>query len=135
MTKISRRAEFEHKEKRSRFVAVLFAAANLDEVKKVVAEQSRVFRKARHHCWACRVADSDGHVVEQARDDGEVGRPGMVLLELLRRHDLVGGIVVSRFFGGVKLGPGGVKRAFKAAGEGVLEQCAAPARPKKAEPK
>ena len=38
---------------------------------------------------------------------------GLVLLEVLRHHDLIGGIVVSRIFGGVKLGAGGVARAFR----------------------
>jgi putative IMPACT (imprinted ancient) family translation regulator len=45
----------------------------------------------------------------------------MILLEQLRRDDLEGVIVVSRFFGGVKLGPAGVGRAFRAAGEGAIE--------------
>jgi putative IMPACT (imprinted ancient) family translation regulator len=59
-------------------------------------------------------------MVEQARDDGEVGRPGMKLLELLRHNDLEGLLVVSRIFGGVKLGPGGVGRAFRDAGAGAI---------------
>jgi putative IMPACT (imprinted ancient) family translation regulator len=66
------------------------------------------------------VKDKNGQVVEQARDDGEVGRPGMKMLELLRHNDLEGLIVVSRYFGGVKLGPGGVGRAFRDAAAGAL---------------
>jgi putative IMPACT (imprinted ancient) family translation regulator len=66
------------------------------------------------------VRDENGQVVEQARDDGEVGRPGMKLLELLRQHDLEGLLVVSRIFGGIKLGPGGVGRAFRDAALGAL---------------
>lgn len=122
MKTVSGSCEFEEKVKRSRFLAVVFPASYIEEIKKVVASRRRKHHKARHHCWACRVRDATGTLVEQARDDGEVGRPGMVLLELLRREDLEGGIVVSRFFGGVKLGPGGVSRAFKAAGEGALQQ-------------
>ncbi|MCP4898734.1 MAG: YigZ family protein [bacterium] len=122
MKSIARRVEHEEKVKRSRFVAVLYPTKSLDDVKKLVAKQKHAHRKARHHCWACRVFDASGTVIEQARDDGEVGRPGMVLLQLLRREDLEGAVVVSRFFGGVKLGPGGVARAFRAAGEGALEK-------------
>jgi putative IMPACT (imprinted ancient) family translation regulator len=59
-------------------------------------------------------------LVERSKDDGEVGHPGKVLLELLRREDLEGGILVSRIFGGVKLGVGGVSRAFREAGEGAI---------------
>lgn len=122
MPRIASRSEFSVTEKRSRFLALAAPANSLDEAKKVVRKRSRKLHKARHHCWACRVQDENGRVVEQARDDGEVGRPGMILLEQLRRDDLEGVIVVSRFFGGVKLGPAGVGRAFRAAGEGALER-------------
>ncbi|HSL16971.1 MAG TPA: YigZ family protein [Methylomirabilota bacterium] len=118
---ITRRAEHTVTEKRSRFVALAAPAASLADAEAVVSECRQAHRKARHHCWACRVRDGTGRVVEQARDGGEVGRPGMKLLELLRRDELEGVLVVSRFFGGVKLGPAGVGRACRDAGEGALE--------------
>lgn len=105
---------------RSRFFAVLFPAAALDEVEATLRRQKGQLRKANHHCWAFRARDAAGAVVEKAKDDGEVGHPGRVLLELLRKHDLEGGLLVSRVFGGVKLGVGGVSRAFRAAGEAAL---------------
>jgi len=108
---------------RSRFIARLVPVDSLDRLRPVLDAQRRAHRKACHHCWACRFHDAEGRLTEQARDDGEVGRPGMVLLELLRREDIEGALVVSRLFGGVKLGPGGVARAFRAAGEAVLEAC------------
>ncbi len=120
MIPISRLSEHTVTEKRSRFIALAAPAATLDEAEAVVADRRKKHRKARHHCWACRVRDTDTRIVEQARDDGEVGRPGMKLLELLRANDLEGVIVVSRFFGGVKLGPAGVGRACRDAGEGAL---------------
>ena len=70
---------------------------------------------------AFRGRDIAGAVVERSKDDGEVGHPGRLLLELLRRDDLEGGLLVSRVFGGVKLGVGGVSRAFREAAEGALE--------------
>jgi putative IMPACT (imprinted ancient) family translation regulator len=118
--KITTTSESTVTEKRSRFAALAAPAATLDEAEAVVADRRTEHRKARHHCWACRVRDADGRIVEQARDDGEVGKPGMKLLELLRRDDLEGVIVVSRHFGGVKLGPAGVGRACRDAGEGAL---------------
>jgi putative IMPACT (imprinted ancient) family translation regulator len=120
MPSIASRSEFSVTERRSRFLALAAPAASLDQVKKIVATRRKKHHKARHHCWACRVRGADGRAVEQARDDGEVGRPGMKLLELLRHADLEGVLVVSRYFGGVKLGPAGVGRAFRAAGEGAL---------------
>ena len=113
MPRIENVSECELTEQRSRFYAAAVPAATLDEVTRELANRKKRYRKARHHCWACRVRDDNGRLVEQARDDGEVGRPGMKLLELLRQRDLEGLLVVSRFFGGVKLGPGGVGRAFR----------------------
>jgi len=118
--RITTTSEFSVTDKRSRFLALAAPAATLDEAKKVVRKRGTKHRKARHHCWACRVRDENGRLVEQARDDGEVGRPGMKLLELLRGNDLEGVIVVDRFFGGIKLGPAGVGRAFRAAGGGAI---------------
>ena len=121
MPAITAISEFSVIEKRSRFLALAAPASTMAEAKKTVAQQKKKHHKARHHCWACRFRDEDDRLVEQARDDGEVGRPGMILLEQLRRDDLEGIVVVSRFFGGIKLGPAGVGRAFRAAGEGALK--------------
>ncbi len=122
MPRITAVAEFTFIEQRSKFHAAAVPAATMAEVKKAVGKRKKRYHKARHHCWACRVHDTEGRLVEQARDDGEVGRPGMKLLELLRQHDLEGVLVVSRMFGGVKLGPGGVGRAFRDAGAGAIER-------------
>jgi putative IMPACT (imprinted ancient) family translation regulator len=120
-TKIRTRSECVVTVKRSRFDAVVVPASSVDDVKAEVDRRRKTHRKARHHCWSCRVHDGSGGWVEQARDDGEVGKPGMALLELLRRYDLEGGIIVSRFFGGVKLGPAGVARAVREAAREALE--------------
>ncbi|HSO24535.1 MAG TPA: YigZ family protein, partial [Chondromyces sp.] len=86
MPPLAKLSEHQLTEQRSRFHAAAVPVATLDEVKQAVAERKRVYQTARHHCWACRVRDEHGQLVEQARDDGEVGRPGMKLLELLRQH-------------------------------------------------
>ena len=125
MPRITRLSDFNLTEQRSRFYAAAVPAASLEEVKKELAKRKKKYHKARHHCWACRVRDESGQIVEQARDDGEVGRPGMKMLELLRHHDLEGLLVVSRIFGGVKLGPGGVGRAFRDAAAGALRELGA----------
>ena len=114
-------SEFDITEQRSRFYAAAVPATTLGEVKKELTKRKKKYHKARHHCWACRVRDENGRLIEQARDDGEVGKPGMKLLELLRGRDLEGLLVVSRIFGGIKLGPGGVGRAFRDAALGALD--------------
>ena len=106
---------------RSRFYAVLVPVSTPEDMEALVRSRRSKIRRANHHCWAYRVADAAGTLLEKSRDDGEVGHPGRVLLEILRRYNLDGAIVVSRIFGGVKLGVGGVSRAFRDAGEGVVE--------------
>jgi len=115
--KVDHLAGFKLVAERSRFHAVLFPAATEDDVLKMVRLNKGEYRKANHHCWAFRAPGR-----ERSRDDGEVGHPGRVLLELLRREDLEGGLLVSRVFGGVKLGVGGVSRAFREAGEGAIAE-------------
>ncbi len=121
-TPLERTGEARLTERRSRFLALAFPAPDLEEVRRQVKAWKTRHRRSRHTCWACRVPDGSGGVVEQMRDDGEVGHPGRVLLELLRKHDLTGGVVVARIFGGVKLGTGGVSRAFREAGAEAVER-------------
>lgn len=118
--KVTAASEFKLTVERSRFHALLFPAAGEEEAAAVVRHRKGELRKASHHCWAVRCRDAAGALVERSKDDGEVGHPGRVLLELLRREDLEGGVLVSRVFGGVKLGVGGVSRAFREAGEGAI---------------
>ena len=120
--KVETIAEFRYIAERSRFFAVIFPAADEAEVLAMVRRKKGELRKANHHCWAFRGLDEKGNRIEKSRDDGEVGHPGRVLLELLRHYDLEGGLLVSRVFGGVKLGVGGVSRAFRQAGEGAVEE-------------
>lgn len=120
MRRVERRAVFRTTVDRSRFFALLFPAASEEDVLTVVKAARGEHRKANHHCWAARFRSPDGGLFEKSRDDREVGHPGRILLELLRREDLEGAILVSRVFGGVKLGVGGVSRAFREAAEGAL---------------
>jgi putative IMPACT (imprinted ancient) family translation regulator len=109
---------------RSRFHALLAPLSAADAMDALLKIRRKDYRKAHHHCWACRVRDAAGAVTELSKDDGEVGHPGRVLLELLRKYDLEGALVVSRIFGGVKLGVGGVSRAFRDAGQGAINAAA-----------
>jgi putative IMPACT (imprinted ancient) family translation regulator len=120
--KVKTNAEFRSIAERSRFFAVIFPAVDEVEVQKMVRLKKGEQRKAKHHCWAFRGRGNTGELIEKSRDDGEVGHPGRVLLELLRHDELEGGLLVSRIFGGVKLGVGGVSRAFREAGAGAIEE-------------
>jgi putative IMPACT (imprinted ancient) family translation regulator len=115
-------AEYKLTVERSRFHALLFSAASEGDLEQVLKSRRAQHRKANHHCWAIRILQPDGSILERSKDDGEVGHPGRILLELLQHEQLLAGLVVSRIFGGVKLGVGGVSRAFRQAGEGALSQ-------------
>jgi putative IMPACT (imprinted ancient) family translation regulator len=118
--RIERLSEFSLTVERSRFYALAAPPASPDALEALLKARRRQYRKANHHCWASRVRGAGGAVIERSKDDGEVGHPGRVLLELLKKHDLEGVLVVSRVFGGLKLGVGGVSRAFRDAGQGAI---------------
>ncbi len=120
--KILAPSEFSLTVERSRFYALLAPLDSPEAIDGLLKDRRRDYRKAVHHCWAYRCTVAGGTVVEMSKDDGEVGHPGRVLLELLRKHDIEGVLVVSRIFGGVKLGVGGVSRAFRDAGQGAINK-------------
>jgi len=117
-------ASVKHIEQRSRFFAHLYEIAAPEDVEELLKLHRREYKKANHHCWAMRLNGE-----EKSKDDGEVGHPGKVLLEILKKHNLNNhALIVSRVFGGVKLGVGGVSRAFKEAGEGACAEFSATGR-------
>jgi len=122
MNGLSREAEIALEIKRSKFIGRSFRraapAAALDAVQSV----RETYRDADHHCWAYRV----GVQGEQARynDDGEPqGTAGPPILQVLERKDVTNAlIVVTRYFGGIKLGTGGLAHAYGEAAKLVLEE-------------
>ena len=107
--------------RRSRFYAHLYRVDGPEDLAQVLAGHRKTYRKAAHHCAALRCGSN-----EEFRDDGEVGRPGRVLIQVLRKHGLDSHmLVVSRIFGGILLGPGNVARAFRDAGEGAVREAGA----------
>ena len=111
--------ESELVEKRSRFLGHVRPIETEDEAKAFIAEMKKQYYDARHNC-SCYVL-KDG--VERYSDDGEPqGTAGIPMLELFRREgvtDLV--CVVTRYFGGVLLGTGGLLRAYTQSAKDALE--------------
>lgn len=112
--------EAELTEKRSRFIGRVFPAADEAEAKAVVERVKAQFRDARHNPW-CYLLPGE---ISRASDDGEPsGTSGPPMLELLRKENICGAVVVvTRYFGGVLLGSGGLVRAYTAAAKLALEQ-------------
>ncbi len=108
-------------EKRSKFFAHLYSIDSPEEMGDILKLHRRKYKKANHHCYAIRFIKG-AQQVEISKDDGEVGHPGKVLLEILTKNDMGSHVlIVSRIFGGIKLGVGGVSRAFRVAGNAVLD--------------
>ncbi len=105
---------------RSTFVGAVQTVQGSVQVRDIVRDMKQADRRARHVAWAFRL---DGTPVEEGMtDDGEPrGTAGMPLLELLRHRDALNLLVtVTRHFGGVKLGPGNLRRAYKEAAKAAL---------------
>jgi uncharacterized YigZ family protein len=106
---------------KSRFLAHAVPVTGPEDAEHVVAGIRRADWDARHHC----VAMVTGVLGDQARssDDGEPsGTAGVPMLEVLRRRELTDVVlVVSRWFGGVKLGAGGLVRAYSTSASEALD--------------
>lgn len=98
--------------RRSRFLCRIEPVRDEDAARAVVDEQRRRYWDARHHCSAF-VLGADGGV-QRSNDDGEPsGTAGAPMLEVLRGREVSDVVaVVTRWFGGVLLGAGGLVRAY-----------------------
>lgn len=95
--------------KKSKFIAGLFEVSTADDVETEIAGFLSKHKKARHICVGILIED-----FEKFKNDQEVGQPGKTLLEILKENKLNShALVVARYFGGIKLGQGGVGRAFR----------------------
>ncbi|QXW02302.1 IMPACT family protein [Rhodococcus globerulus] len=103
--------------KHSRFIASLRRIDDTEGAKQFLAEQKSLYPDARHHCSAFVVGYDASSRSERADDDGEPGgTAGIPMLQVLKARDLVDVIVVvTRYFGGIKLGAGGLVRAYSGA--------------------
>lgn len=114
-------AEHEIEVRRSRFVCALAPASREEEARAFVAGRRERHADAGHHCWAYVIGGD--RRLRRADDDGEPGgTAGTPMLETLLRRgtgDVVA--VVTRYFGGVKLGAGGLVRAYGSAVGKTLE--------------
>ncbi len=116
-------SEAEIKVQRSRFLAIAAPASTLVEAKQVVAEVVRRYHDCRHVCYAWR--GGTGSELQEVRNDGgePAGTAGGPILKSLRQMKITDCVaVVARYFGGVKLGTGGLARAYSNVTAAVLAE-------------
>ena len=116
MKTINQEVSAEIVEKKSKFICHLFYIENIQEAEQKIGEIRKEYHDARHHCFAYRVIQ-EKQIIERASDDGEPsGTAGAPMLQLLSKNELVNVLtVVTRYFGGVLLGTGGLVRAYSQA--------------------
>ncbi|MEV7795209.1 YigZ family protein [Streptomyces sp. NPDC087512] len=109
---VAREGVHETEINRSRFLCALAPAATEEEAQAFIASVRKEHADANHNCWAY-VIGADA-AVQKASDDGEPGgTAGVPMLQMLLRRDMRYVVaVVTRYFGGVKLGAGGLIRAY-----------------------
>lgn len=112
--------------KRSRFIACAARVVDEPAARDFLAEVRAAYPDARHHCSSYILRVGGANPVERSSDDGEpAGTAGQPILEVLRGSGLQDvAVVVVRYFGGVKLGTGGLVRAYQDATRAVLESTA-----------
>jgi len=111
-------------EKKSKFIANIYHVETIEEAEERIKLIKKQYHDARHNCIAYRVAEN-GQVVEKSSDDGEPsGTAGGPMLNILQKNNLCNVVViVTRYFGGILLGTGGLVRAYSDATHKAIEKC------------
>lgn len=109
--------------KKSRFIASVGHVASVDEAKEFIAHISNLYKDARHNCYAFNVGVANSSAFVGLSDDGEPhGTAGAPMLNVLLHCDIGEiAVVVTRYFGGILLGTGGLVKAYQDATKLALE--------------
>ena len=110
-------------EKKSKFIANIYYVESVEEAEEKVKEVKKKYFDARHNCFAYSVFTKDG-IVNRFSDDGEPsGTAGSPMLNILNSRGITNLVViVTRYFGGILLGTGGLVRAYTGATQEALNQ-------------
>lgn len=105
-------------EKKSRFIANIFHVENVTEADEKIKQINKKYYDAKHNCYAYIV---DG--IEKCSDDGEPSKTaGAPMLDILKKNQFTNVLViVTRYFGGILLGTGGLVRAYSEATKRAIE--------------
>lgn len=109
-------------EKKSKFIANLFYVETIEQAEMIIKETKKKYFDARHNCSAYRVFE-EGRIFEKSNDDGEPsGTAGGPMLNILQKNNLANIlIIVTRYFGGILLGTGGLVRAYSSSLQKAIE--------------
>ncbi len=113
-------SETEFVEKRSRFIGHVWPVESEEEARACIERMKKKYHDARHNCWCYRLKEGG---VERYSDDGEPqGTAGQPMLGVFQKEGVVNvACVVTRYFGGILLGAGGLVRAYTQSAKDALD--------------
>ncbi|MED5510498.1 MAG: YigZ family protein [Pseudomonadota bacterium] len=119
---IHRAAEADYEIKKSRFIGVIMPCQSEDEALRKLGQLARQHPNANHLAFAWRIRQPEGFLTERFHDAGEPsGTAGRPILAPLEGENLINVVVgVVRYFGGIKLGTGGLTRAYGTAAKEAI---------------
>lgn len=105
--------------KQSKFITLLYKINNIDDVNKYLQEAKNNYKDATHYCFAYKLDN-----IQKFSDDGEPGgTAGLPIMEVLNKRNISYVLcIVIRYFGGIKLGAGGLVRAYSKAVRNALDK-------------
>lgn len=113
----------EIEEKRSRFIASIYYVETVEEAEEAIKQTKKKYYDAKHNCFAYIINEKE-NILKRVSDDGEPsGTAGSPILNVLERNNLCNVlIVVTRYFGGILLGTGGLVRSYSGVTEEALKK-------------
>ena len=109
----------EYVDKRSRFLGLVQPVGSEDEARAVIAACKKQYHDARHNCWAYILHSGQKRYSDDGEPQGTAGQPILNVLEREGVQDVL--CVVTRYFGGILLGAGGLCRAYTKAAKDALD--------------
>lgn len=108
--------------KKSQFIATAYKVKKVEEKTELLEQVTKEMKKASHNAWALRCETPTG-IWEDSSDDGEVsgcaGKPIMTILQHLELVNVL--VVVTRYYGGINLGPAGLIKAYSSTAKQLVE--------------
>ncbi|MCU0104349.1 YigZ family protein [Acholeplasma vituli] len=106
---------------KSRFIGQLYPVSSISEINQILDEVRKRHREANHNCYAYII--QEGQEMKASDDKEPAKTAGIPILEVLKHHQLTNVLcIITRYFGGIKLGAGGLIRAYSGATAEVIKQ-------------
>ena len=118
---INKNYRCEYEIKKSVFISTLIPVSSLDDCLEKLKEIRKEYYDATHNCYSYIINNNGSYIIKNS-DDGEPSKTaGIVIYDVLKKHNLENVLcVITRYFGGIKLGAGGLVRAYSKATSDVV---------------